>query len=116
MNRKKFLYLLPAISYMGLIFFLSSRPAPDFMPYKAWHDIEFVHISEYAVLMLLLLYGIAKSIAPSTLKLYASAFLITVAYGISDELHQYFVPERFNSLADVISDASGALLAGAYYW
>lgn len=37
--------------------------------------------------------------------------LIAVFYGISDEIHQYFVPGRHCSLHDVFADTFGALIA-----
>ena len=38
------------------------------------------------------------------------AFVLTVLYGVSDEAHQAFVPDRTPSLADVGLDAAGAML------
>ena len=35
-----------------------------------------------------------------------------MAFGIADELHQTWVPGRSASVADVLSDASGAVLVG----
>ena len=37
-------------------------------------------------------------------------FALTVLYGVSDELHQAFVPARVASELDVGIDAAGALL------
>ena len=37
--------------------------------------------------------------------------IITIAYGMSDEFHQYFVPNRQCTLSDLLADAVGALLA-----
>ncbi|PID58371.1 hypothetical protein CSB45_03860 [candidate division KSB3 bacterium] len=39
--------------------------------------------------------------------------LLAVAYGISDEVHQYFIPGRHCSLHDVLADAFGASVAYA---
>lgn len=44
----------------------------------------------------------------------AVAVAVAVAYGIADEVHQSFVPGRTSSMADVCSDASGAVLAVAW--
>jgi VanZ family protein len=41
---------------------------------------------------------------------YWLAMILTVLYGISDELHQSFVPTRDSSVIDVLSDSVGALL------
>ena len=40
----------------------------------------------------------------------AVVLLIACLYGISDELHQYFVPGRVASLWDVIADSIGGFL------
>ena len=39
-----------------------------------------------------------------------AALTLTVLYGISDEIHQLFIPGRYGRLADVLFDASGALV------
>ena len=38
-----------------------------------------------------------------------AAVALTTAYGVSDEIHQLFVPGRHARLADVFFDAGGAL-------
>ncbi len=37
--------------------------------------------------------------------------IIAVGYGVTDEIHQYFVPGRYCSLSDVFSDTVGAIFA-----
>jgi VanZ family protein len=44
-------------------------------------------------------------------KTIAAIILISLAYATSDEFHQLFVPGRFASLKDVITDLIGSLLA-----
>lgn len=46
----------------------------------------------------------------------ALTVLGTVAYGISDEFHQWFVPRRSPEAWDVLADGTGALLACALWW
>jgi VanZ family protein len=40
------------------------------------------------------------------------AIVIGVLYGISDEIHQYFVPGRFADWRDVLADAIGVSVGG----
>ncbi len=40
----------------------------------------------------------------------AIASLYVLAYGVSDEAHQYFVPGRTTEYMDVAADAAGGLL------
>jgi VanZ family protein len=39
-----------------------------------------------------------------------------VAYGVSDEFHQSFVPGRTPDVADIYADAAGAIAAVAVCW
>lgn len=41
------------------------------------------------------------------------ATLLALAFGVTDEFHQYFVPERSADLLDVLADGSGALLGAS---
>ena len=53
-----------------------------------------------------------RALAPQrqvTWPVLAMAFMLTVLYGISDEVHQLFVPGRYGRVADVLFDISGAL-------
>jgi VanZ family protein len=38
------------------------------------------------------------------------AFVVAVAYAVTDELHQVFVPGRVPEWGDLVADASGAFL------
>ena len=42
----------------------------------------------------------------------AAAWLVSVAYGVSDEWHQRFVPGRTAAVDDLLADALGAAAAG----
>ena len=37
------------------------------------------------------------------------SFLVGLIYAISDEIHQYFIPDRFASVKDVLIDSAGVL-------
>lgn len=107
---------MPATLWAALIFFLSSQPSlpsPDNLSDKHMHAIV------YGVLACLCLLGFTggrwRSIAGATV---LAALVTTVLYGISDEVHQSFVPGRTPDVADVVADAAGAAiaLAGAWAW
>ena len=40
-------------------------------------------------------------------------WVMALAYGLSDELHQAYVPGRQSSFYDVLADGAGALLGAA---
>jgi len=60
------------------------------------------------MLALLLYFSFLKSGVKKYLLLISLVF--AVIYGISDEVHQYFVPGRIASIGDVIADSFGALI------
>ncbi|MBI5894115.1 MAG: VanZ family protein [Deltaproteobacteria bacterium] len=98
---------------MALIFYLSSQSLEELQLPEIWNIDKVVHFFEYGVLGVLWFRAIEtrekiKSAA-------VIAFTITFLYGISDEIHQYFVPNRNASVYDVIADGLGAL-AGIWFY
>lgn len=47
--------------------------------------------------------------------LFFFAILLAFSYGISDEIHQFFVPGRFCSFSDVLIDGVGIIFASLIY-
>lgn len=73
---------------------------------------KLLHAAAYAVLAAAALVAVPDSLRrrrPCRAAL--TVFLFSCLYGISDELHQSFVPGRDASLPDVAADAAGAALA-----
>ena len=75
------------------------------------------HVSEYAVLSLLIFRALANTTRQARL---AGAALITLlisgAFAASDEFHQSFVPSRTSSVRDVMIDITGAIFGMMIYW
>lgn len=44
-------------------------------------------------------------------KRYVAAWLLTICYAATDEIHQVFVPDRNGNLFDVVVDGTGAVIA-----
>lgn len=101
---------LPAILYAGLVFYASSQPLllPSIpIPYID----KPIHFVEFAILSLLICWAQASSERP--LKRAALlAIILSSLYGITDEVHQSFVPNRLMQVSDWASDTLGALGAG----
>jgi VanZ family protein len=76
-----------------------------------WLTRRLAHLSEYAILAALWLRAFVRgrNLTPRNAGLLALA--ISVAWAILDELHQSFVPSRSASIADVLVDTLGALVA-----
>jgi VanZ family protein len=104
------IYRLPALAYMGLIFFSSSRPMEGELA-KAAPD-WILHALAYLVLYLLVFWAIHEGIRPRPGRgAYLGALLITVLYGATDEYHQSYVPARDASMLDLLADAIGGAIA-----
>jgi VanZ family protein len=90
------------IAWAALIFALSSIPHLG-TGLGTWDTVlrKGAHVTEYAILGLLLLRAVGREVP---------AFLIGVAYAITDEVHQRFVQGRHASPIDVAIDSAGILL------
>lgn len=137
MKRIKVISCIISIALMALIFFFSSQPADessnvsgsitekitqliiklfnisvanqsDIYPYihfivrKTAHFCLFFALGASYANSLVQLYG------TSTKKAYAIAFLLSVMYAVTDEIHQIFVPGREGKISDVVIDSSGS--------
>ena len=104
---KTFGWLLPGIAVMAGIFALSSR---EEVP-SAGFDVQVVavagHLVAYGLLATALLVAFEQLGWPSR-QAAIWAFFGAVAYGLSDEVHQYFVPGRSADPLDLAIDAIGA--------
>ncbi len=92
------------LGWMALIFYLSS--IPDLQLTGAWAPLNWVlrklaHISEYAILAMLWYANVKDA---------KIAGILSVAYAMTDEIHQYFVPGRTGSGVDVVIDTIGIVI------
>ena len=103
-------FWLPVYLYAALIFAYSSLSSPPVAP-RMLHGDKLLHLVEYAILGYLVARAAKNS---SSLRLRANFRIFAVAfaviYGLSDELHQYFVPGREVEILDVLADGAGAFL------
>ena len=96
---------LPVVAWAALIFTLSS--IPDLGTGLGGWDLalrKIAHTAEYAVLGVLLLRAVGKELPAAG---------IGIAYAVTDEVHQAFVPGRHGAVMDVLIDAVGVLI-GVY--
>ncbi len=104
-------YLLPAILYSLLIFLISAMsnpPAPSFD--LEWGD-KINHAGAFGLMMLLAFRGL-RWLYPDRRAgaLALAGLLYCVLYGLTDEIHQSFVPNRQCDIFDLLADATGASL------
>ena len=109
---------LPLIAYCLAIYIQSDYPSPERIPTMAFSD-KILHFAAYGLL------GILFFRAYTTLPLKDrrnTLILMSIGsatlYGISDEIHQYFVPFRQADTLDAVADAIGSICGVAiiYYW
>jgi VanZ family protein len=94
---------------MAGIFFVSSLSEPP-MPSNV-SDVS-LHSASYFGLTLLLIRALCgNQWSGVNLVTLAAAWAIAVAYGVTDEWHQSFVPNRYAEWRDVVANAIGAFAA-----
>lgn len=110
------LWILLALLWMSLIFLLSSRQRIS-VSEQYWANFlvfKLLHVIEYAVLTFLYLQAIYKNIPVISLRRATLfALIFALCYGISDEIHQTFVPTREGTVRDVLIDSIGIV---SVYW
>lgn len=122
---KKIKYYLPAIIWMIFIFIMSNTTGTNSANQSNFFVeiitnfikiepsiLSFIirktaHMSEYAILLLLIYYGLSKNKFNFQL---LNSFIITFFYACSDEFHQLFISGRSGQFKDVLIDSCGALI------
>ncbi len=103
-------YWLPVILYCSLIVYLSSLsyPTRNLPSFFSELSDKLVHGIEYGILGILLFRAFQQK--HQTIGSVRLAIVCALAFGISDELHQWFVPHRQADIWDVLADTLGATL------
>ncbi len=102
----------PVLAAMAAIFVASNTPNLGDLP--GGMSDKTAHVLAYAGLTLLVLRATSgMRWSGVTARSALAAWLVAVGYGVSDEVHQRFVPGRTAALDDLAADAIGAALAVA---
>ena len=103
----------PVLIYMAVIFAASSLTTPP-VPGgadKPWHAVGYLGLT--VVVVRAFVGGLPRRIGFGTA---ATSVAIAALYGISDELHQAFVPGRTAAIDDLLADTIGALAGAGLCW
>ena len=101
---------VPLIFWLTLIFVLSSQPA--LIDFEGETQRHFFYKPAHIVAYALLAWFWWRALTPYrqvTWQVLSLTLVLTILYGISDEIHQLYVPGRSGMVSDVLFDSSGAL-------
>jgi len=103
----------PPLALMAVIFFFSHQPDLS-SGLGVWDTIgrKIFHAAEYALLCVLWWRALAGVTTPR--RAVAAAAALSLAYAVSDEVHQSFVEGRKGTPLDVAIDSAG--IAAASLW
>jgi len=104
--------LLPPLALMAVIFYLSAQPGTE--EYSLWEVVlrKIGHAGGYALLAVAW-WRAFRGLSPRRPVLaVVAAVAISLAYAVSDELHQTSVTGRHGSPVDVLIDAIGITAVG----
>lgn len=111
-------YWVPLILYAGLIVYFSSLSHPEarLSRFFLLFNDKVIHAIEYAILGILF-YRTFDQAAGRTPAIHASflAVLASIIFGLTDEIHQFFVPLRKSDGWDLLADSIGATI-GVLAW
>jgi VanZ family protein len=105
---KKCLRFIPAIIWMIVIYYFSSRSTSNVSISYKYHFLFFksLHLIEYAVLAFLLFFAFLN---------YKYTIFTAYLYAIFDEIHQHFIPGRNGKFSDTLFDLLGIII-GIYIY
>jgi len=109
---KKYVAWVSVVLYSILIFIGSSIPG-DQVDLKGPGFDKLLHAIEYSILSLLLFNALRYNGKIGIRTVFWTTAIVSSVYGLSDEVHQLFVPLREFDVIDIICDMSGSIL-GAY--
>ncbi|HEB51494.1 MAG TPA: VanZ family protein [Desulfobulbus sp.] len=109
--------LLPLLTVMAVIFFLSHQPGDSFELPDLPDIDKLLHSLVYGVLAATALFAVPSACTSRRPWLtMVLVVLFCLAYGTSDEFHQSFVPGRTPSAWDLAADTLGAVLVCAGWY
>ena len=113
-SRRKAWLWAPVALYMGVIFYFSSQSdvsIPAGLTDKSSHSMA------YTALGILIVRARAGGLpARISARAAVAAVLLTTAYGVTDEIHQMFVPGRSAEMYDLAADAIGGAVGAFCCW
>ena len=106
---------LPLILYCLSIYIQSANPSPEQIPSIPFVDTV-LHFAAYGIMGILFYRAYQTLRIKNNIQMLMLLSMVSASlYGISDEIHQSFVPFREAEVADVIADIIGAVSGVCLY-
>lgn len=107
---------MPVIIYCMIIYIQSSQSMPEYLPAFFGMDKIF-HFFAYAVLSALFFRALNtfKTNVNNEFLVVLASIVAAVLYGITDEIHQYYVISRVSDIVDVVADILGSIFGVFFY-
>ncbi len=108
--------MAPMLLVMGAIFLLSHQPDDSFdLPSFPGAD-KLAHLIIYGTLAAAIIFAFApETRQKKRWPLVGMVILIATLYGVSDEIHQSFIPGRSPDIIDVLADLAGAAVITLFW-
>ena len=112
----RFLFLLLALGWAGVLYYLSAQPGTDTPP-LFMHQDKIMHFFAFGLLGFLTMGAIrTRGRTHHNWQVWLIVLLVGL-YGMVDEFHQHFVPGRDASIYDIAADMAGGIMgAWAMYF
>ena len=103
-------YWLPVVIYCLAIFIQSSFPSSEKIS-QFPHVDKLLHMGGYGLLGILFFRAYKTTSLGSNMgRVVLLSILSASLYGVSDEIHQYFVPSRTADIIDALAGTAGSVL------
>jgi len=110
-----FLRLVPMLVVMGTIFFFSHQPG-NTLTLPAIPGIDKIcHLAIYALLAMTVLWCLGPGRQGPPVRVTLKTVLFCLVYGLSDEFHQSYIPQRSVCGFDLLADLAGAILVSVIW-
>ena len=105
---RKIIFWMLLMVYSVVIFIFSSRPEVGVEQLFYGQD-KVMHFFTYGIHAFLCMAALSDKILLLKLFHYFLALVLSVSYGIFNEIYQYFIPEREFSLGDILANSLGII-------
>ncbi len=114
MNRLLVVSLVALLCYMTLIFYLSAQPADVSSGAEILGIPRIIlHVGEYAILGLLM-NSVMMQVSSKVPRSVFFSSVFCCLYGLTDEIHQFFVPTRCFDIFDILADTIGGIVGAIF--